>query len=67
MVEQHVAVGSLRDGPQMGRDLIPPLAKVHLDHSGGVNGEPDKVKFVFKNNPFTEYTLAKVCNAKIAL
>ena len=39
-VEQHVTVGSLRDGPQMRWDFIPPLAQVQLDHSWGVDGEP---------------------------
>ena len=40
MILQHVPVGSLGDGPQMGWDLIPPLAQVHLDHSLGVDGVP---------------------------
>ena len=39
-VEQHVTVGSFRDGPQMRWDFIPPLAQVQLDHSWGVDGEP---------------------------
>merc|ERR1719232_1966310 len=36
LVLQHVPVGTLSNGPQMGRDLIPPLAKIDLAHSVGV-------------------------------
>ena len=35
---QHVSVSSLSDGPQMWRHLVPPLAEVHLDHGGAVDG-----------------------------
>jgi hypothetical protein len=37
-VDQHVAVGSLSDGPQVRGDFILPLAKVQLDNGSGVNG-----------------------------
>merc|ERR1719195_2183612 len=36
LVLQHVPVGALGNGPQMGWDLITPLAKVDLAHSVGV-------------------------------
>merc|ERR1719412_1450515 len=36
LVGQHVPVGALGNGPQMGWDLITPLAKVDLAHSVGV-------------------------------
>merc|ERR1719150_209835 len=36
LVGQHVPVGALGDGPQMGRDLIAPLTKIDLAHSVGV-------------------------------
>ena len=38
-VSQHVAVGSLRDSPQVGRNFIPSLANVQLDNTCSVNGE----------------------------
>ena len=37
LVLQHVAIGSLRNSPQMGRDLIPPLAQVELYGRRGVD------------------------------
>ena len=36
----HTLVGTFRDGKQMGRDFIPTLANVHLDHTVGVDGVP---------------------------
>ena len=39
-IGQHVAVGSLSDGPQVRRNLIPSLAKVHLDDSSSIDGIP---------------------------
>merc|ERR1719346_395707 len=36
LVLQHVPVGALSDGPEMGRDLITPLAKIDLAHSVSV-------------------------------
>ena len=38
-IEKHVAISSLSDGPQVGWDLIPPLAQIDLDHTLGVDGE----------------------------
>merc|ERR1719450_1972409 len=34
----HALVGSLGDGEEMGRDLIPPLSDVKLDYPVGVDG-----------------------------
>ena len=39
-VGQHVAVGSLSDGPQVRGDFILPLTKIHLDDGSGVDGVP---------------------------
>ena len=39
-MEKHFPVGGLGDGPEVGRDLVTSLAEVHLDHLGGVDGEP---------------------------
>ena len=37
-ISQHVAVGSLSDGPQVRGDFILPLTKVQLDNGSSVNG-----------------------------
>ena len=34
----HTLVSALGDGEQVGRDLVPPLADVQLDHTVGVDG-----------------------------
>merc|ERR1719458_236196 len=39
-VLEHVPVGSLSNGPEMGRALVPPLAEVDLAHPVGVEGVP---------------------------
>ena len=39
-VNQHVTVGSFSDSPEMRGNFIPPFAKVELDHSWGIDGEP---------------------------
>merc|ERR1712213_12124 len=40
LVLEHVPVGALSNGPQMGRTLVPPLAQVDLAHPVGVEGVP---------------------------
>merc|ERR1712012_213266 len=40
LVLEHVPVGALSDGPQLGRALVPPLAQVDLAHPVGVEGVP---------------------------
>merc|ERR1712012_1052831 len=40
LVLEHVPVGALSNGPQMGRALVPPLSKVDLAHPVGVEGVP---------------------------
>jgi hypothetical protein len=39
-IGQHVAVGSLSDGPQVRRHFILPLTKIQLDNSSSVDGVP---------------------------
>ena len=36
----HALVGSVSDGEDVWRHLVPPLAEVDLDGRGGVDGEP---------------------------
>ena len=43
MVGQHVAIGGFSDGPQMRRNLIFSLAKIHVDYSWCI----DWVSFVW--------------------
>merc|ERR1719211_628138 len=40
LVLEHVPVGALSNGPQMGRALVPPLSEVDLAHPVGVEGVP---------------------------
>ena len=40
LTSQHVPVGSVRDGKEMGRDLIPSLAQVEPDGGLGVDRVP---------------------------
>merc|ERR1712012_368466 len=40
LVLEHVPVGALSNGPQMGRALVPPLSQVDLAHPVGVEGVP---------------------------
>lgn len=37
---QHVSVGPVRDGEQVGRDFSPPLSQEHPDGGRGVDREP---------------------------
>jgi hypothetical protein len=39
-VRHHLLVGAVRDGKEVGRDLVPPLADVHPHHPVGVDGVP---------------------------
>ena len=40
LTEAHGVVGSLSNGKDVGRHLVPPLAAVQADRSHGVDGEP---------------------------
>lgn len=40
LTRQHLGVGAVGDGEQVGRHLISPLASVHLHHAVRVDGEP---------------------------
>merc|ERR550532_63808 len=59
LVAQHVPVGALSDGPQMGRDLITPLAEVDLAHSVGV--ERVTLVRVDNNHEETRVGVDKLC------
>jgi len=58
-VDQHAAVGSFRDGPQVRRDFISPLANIELDNRLGVDGET--LVGIHNNTEETRVGVDKLC------